>query len=278
MKTKIAYLLFGIVVAGTTVFAASGDAAVTEKVDIQGDHGKLSAVFAAPAGCTNYPAAIVMHGFNGNKDAWMMREISSRLNDAGIATIRFDFNGHGKSEGRFQDMTVPNEIEDAKKVYEYLKTRPEIGKIALVGHSQGGVVASMLAGRLQDKVSAVVLLAPAAVLKDDAIKGNLFGRHYDSENPPEYVEIFGRRLGRDYVIAAKALPIYETAANFPGDVMVIHGMADKIVPASYAERYKQVLPQTKLVMLEKFDHGFTQDVPRVAAMVADFLASAIVAQ
>lgn len=41
--------------------------------------------------------------------------IASDLLSDGIGVVRFDFNGHGKSEGRFQDMTVLNEIEDAKK-------------------------------------------------------------------------------------------------------------------------------------------------------------------
>jgi pimeloyl-ACP methyl ester carboxylesterase len=35
---------------------------------------------------------------------------------AGIASVKFDFNGHGESEGEFSGMTVPNEIEDAKYI------------------------------------------------------------------------------------------------------------------------------------------------------------------
>ena len=60
--------------------------------------------------------------------------------------MKFDFNGHGESEGEFSGMTVPNEIEYAKLVYEYVKSLPFVGDIALTGHSQGGVVASMTAG------------------------------------------------------------------------------------------------------------------------------------
>ena len=56
-------------------------------------------------------------------------------------------------------------IEDAKAVYAYARKLPGVTSIALAGHSQGGVVASMTAGELgTQKVKALVLMAPAAVL------------------------------------------------------------------------------------------------------------------
>lgn len=246
-----------------------------ETLTLDGDHGKLSAVFEHPGDATNCPAVIVMHGYSGNKEARLLREIAEKLNAKGFATMRFDFNGHGESEGRFQDMTVPNEVADAKKVYEYLQNRPDVGDISLVGHSQGGVVASLLAGELGGgKIKAVALLAPATILKKNALEGDLFGRRYDARNPPEYVEAFGRRLGREYILSAQKLPIYETAAKFTGALLVVHGLADRIVPYSCAERYKAELPQTQLVPLEGYDHGFSQGIARVADIVAAFMASA----
>lgn len=94
------------------------------------------------------PVTILMHGFGGNKNARLMTLLSDSLLRHGIATVRFDFNGHGESEGKFEEMTVPNEIEDAKKVYAYVCSQPcaDSTRVALVGHSQGGVVASMTAG------------------------------------------------------------------------------------------------------------------------------------
>ena len=64
--------------------------------------------------------------------------------------MRFDFNGHGDSDGEFENMTVLNEIEDANAILNYVKTDPHVRNIYLVGHSQGGVVASMLAGLYPD--------------------------------------------------------------------------------------------------------------------------------
>lgn len=158
---------------------------------------------------------VFCHGFGGTKDYPLFELITDSLQKHGIASVRFDFNGHGESEGKFEDMTVPNEIEDAKKVVEYVRDLRYVSKVALVGHSQGGVVAAMTAGELAPDIAAVALMAPAAVLRDDAIRGSTFGKMYNPLDPPEYVELWGnQRLGRKYIQTAFSLPIYETAAKY----------------------------------------------------------------
>ena len=91
-----------------------------ENVEIQGSVGQLKAVIQVPElkAEQKVPMVIICHGFGGHKDAGLLKMISDDLEAKGIASIRFDFNGHGESEGDFQNMTVLNEIEDAKKVYE----------------------------------------------------------------------------------------------------------------------------------------------------------------
>ena len=158
--------------------------AQSQSLMIDGDHGKLAAILQTPAK-EKYPLVIICHGFTANKEHKLLAELADELEARGIASIRFDFNGHGKSSGDFQDMTVLNEIEDAKHVYEYASALPNVTSISIAGHSQGGVVASMVAGELgAKKIKALVLMAPAAVLRDDSIRGNLFGVKYDSLNPP----------------------------------------------------------------------------------------------
>ena len=89
-----------------------------ERVTIDGDHGKLQAVIQKPVlkQGEQCPMVVFCHGFGGSKDGPLFELVADSLQKHGIASIRFDFNGHGKSEGEFKDMTVPNEIEDAKKV------------------------------------------------------------------------------------------------------------------------------------------------------------------
>lgn len=239
-----------------------------EKVIIEGAKGKLAAVIQKPdlVKGQKVPMVIIMHGFGGNMKADLLTAIADRLEKQGIASIRFDFNGHGESEGEFQEMTVPNEIEDAKNVYNYVKKLPYVGKIALAGHSQGGVVASMTAGILgKRKISDVILMAPAAVLRDDAIRGNTFGKSYDPLDPPSYVELFGKtRLGRDYITSAFSLAIYETAEEYQGPACIIHGTGDRLVPYTYGERYHSIWKKSELVILDRADHGFSKEIDKVA--------------
>ena len=256
---------------------ATADAAAfpEERVSIDGDHGRLQAVVQKPAlqPGQQCPMVLLCHGFGGRKEAPQLKLIADSLQRHGIASIRFDFNGHGESEGAFQDMTVPNEIEDAKKVIEYVRDLRYVSSVAIVGHSQGGVVAAMTAGELgSEDFAAVALLAPAGVLRDDAIRGQTLGSDsYDPLDPPEYVELWGNKLGRKYLTTAFSLPIYETAANYHGPALIVHGNADRTVPYTYGLRFHQQWPGSKWVLLEYYDHGFSQNMYHATDIVSDWL-------
>ena len=224
----------------------------SQRVTIDGAKGTLAAIIQKPELAQGQKCPIVMlcHGFSGRKDGPMFELIADSLANHGIASIRFDFNGHGESEGDFVDMTVPNEIEDATKVYEYVRDLRYVSDVAIVGHSQGGVVAAMTAGQMEKgSFKAVVLMAPAAVLRDDAIRGNTMGKSYDPLDPPEFVELYGGlRLGRNYIKTAFYLPIYETAAKYSGPALIVHGTADRVVPYTYGERFHQLWHSSEWVL------------------------------
>ena len=250
-----------------------------ERISIDGDHGKLQAVLLKPelqAG-QQCPMVVFCHGFGGSKEGPLFELVCDSLRAHGIASIRFDFNGHGESEGEFKDMTVPNEIEDAKKVVEYVRDLRFVSDVAIAGHSQGGVVAAMTAGQMskeagEDAFKAVVLMAPAAVLRDDAIRGNTMGKMYDPFDPGEYVELYGGlKLGAAYIRSAFSLPIYETAAQYQGPALIIHGNADRVVPYTYGEGFHKIWPKSEFVLQEYYDHGFSQDIYRTTDIVSQYL-------
>lgn len=247
----------------------------TERVGIYGDHGVLAAILQVPEGVDEYPLVMLLHGFNGHKDSPILTGLADSLEARDIASIRFDFNGHGESSGKFSDMTVPSEISDARRVYRYARKLPGVTSISIVGHSQGGVVAAMLAGELGDEaIRSVVLLAPSAILRDDCIRGRLLSARFDPFDPPQILQVSKRYdvwVGRRYIETLRDLPIYETAEKYKGPVCIIHGDHDVTVPYTDSLRFDRILEDSELHILNGLDHMFEPDRDAMTRLAADFL-------
>lgn len=105
--------------------------------------------------------------------------LSDYLTRNGIAVLRFDDRGVGKSTGSFKTATSADFATDVEAAIEYLKTRTEINKkkIGLIGHSEGGVIAPMVAANSKD-VAFIVLMAGTGVPGDEILlaQQTLIGR------------------------------------------------------------------------------------------------------
>ncbi len=259
----------------------SSQAQTSDTLRLDGSVGKLYTIINRPAGNEPVPLVIICHGFSGNCQRPFMNDLSASIVSQGMATLRFDFNGHGHSDGQFKDMTVLNEIDDLKDVIAWAQKQPWVRDISLVGHSQGGVVVSMVSGELGSKViKAEVLLAAAAVLRDDALRGNTMGAHYDPWNfKGEYIELphspeaGALQLGKNYVETAIRLPIYETAEQYAGPTLIVQGTHDNIVPYTYAERYHEKIKGSILRLIPDENHTFSNTSRETSILVADWLHS-----
>ncbi len=272
-------LLISALMAVSALFSASAQSADTLRID--GAVGALYTIVERPAAKGKVPLVIICHGFSGNCQRPFIQDLSKSIVAQGMATLRFDFNGHGKSDGEFKDMTVLNEIDDLKHVIAWAQSQPWVKDISLVGHSQGGVVVSMVSGELGAKtIKAEVLLAAAAVLRDDALRGNTMGATYDPWNfKDEYIELphspeaGALLLGKNYVETAIRLPIYETAAQYTGPTLIVQGTHDQVVPYTYAERYNEKIPNSELKLIPDENHVFSKTQKETSILVADWLHS-----
>lgn len=86
--------------------------------------------------------------------------IADDLTRKGIAVLRYDDRGVGKSTGDFKNSSTEDFANDVRAAIEFLKTRPEIDqtKIGLIGHSEGGMIAPMVAAN-NAAVKFIVLMA-----------------------------------------------------------------------------------------------------------------------
>ena len=247
----------------------------TEKhFTIDGSKGKLSAELYTPdlepgARCD---LVILCHGLNCERHFELMERINQQLRADGFATLSFDFNGHGKSDGRFSEMTIPNEIEDLEQVLAYAQDLRFVRNIALVGHSQGAIVAAMVAGNHPEDIKAVTLLAPSSSVRDDIARGNLFGIEFNPLDPPDSLVLAnGIALGRRYLKTALYLPIFETSAKYNGSACIIHGNGDRLVPFTCGERFHELWENSEYYELEYYDHNFTNCIYRPVDITVDYL-------
>jgi len=150
----------------TTFFWAN---AKTEPIEIQGAVGKLRGVLTTPDNFNQkkIPVVIMFHGFTGNINEKINITIAETLAKEGIASVRFDFNGHGKSDGDFEKMSLDNELEDARRIVQYVE------QLGIYGHSQGGLISILLSSELgKSKIKAVAMLAPAVIIHDNMLQGS----------------------------------------------------------------------------------------------------------
>ena len=77
------------------------------------------------------PLVILMHALMMDRREPIFDHITGRLLERGIAVLRFDFSGHGRSGGRFEDMTLPLELEDGAAVLAYGESLPFVDGISL---------------------------------------------------------------------------------------------------------------------------------------------------
>ena len=93
--------------------------------------------------------------------------LSDYFTKNGIAVLRYDDRGIGQSTGDFKTATSADFATDVESAIAYLETRKEINKkkIGLVGHSEGGIIAPMVAAKSKD-VNFIVLLAGTGIQGD----------------------------------------------------------------------------------------------------------------
>ena len=251
----------------------------SKEYKVHGPQGGLAMEVTLPNGFNEdtdkCPMVILMHGIFSSKNIVPIPALAKALAKEGIASICFDFGGHWKSEGKMQYMTVGKEIEDALAMWEYAKSLPYVSKIGLLGHSQGGVVASMTAGILASRgesPAALVLVAPGSVVQDACRNGKFFGAEFNPADPPEYVKCFGiMKLGREYILTTQELDIYGTAKAYTGPVSLIHGSKDTIVPMSCSDKFVETYTQdAELIVVEGENHMITKKLKTVVTHAVSF--------
>ena len=187
---------------------------------------------------------VVMHGYRGNKTHLL--GISSNLWRMGFNVLLFDFRGRGASDSAPFTMGLW-EVEDLAAALDWLSGRVPEASVGLLGFSMGAVVA--LLGGADPRVHAIVadsaFANQRAVLEHAAerdarrwLRGRIEGRHF-----LPVMEWWHRRWGKPPFDAIAPEQALGRLAGTP--LHFIHGMADRWIPMSEAERLFAAAPQPK---------------------------------
>ncbi|MEK3888009.1 alpha/beta hydrolase family protein [Bacillus sp. FSL K6-3431] len=206
------------------------------------------------------PAVILFHGFTGTKlePHRLFLKISRELETKGIASFRFDFLGSGESDGDFEDMTVTRELNEAESIFKYVKSHPQIdeNKIIILGLSMGGLVASLLAGKLDNEIKRLILMAPAGTMGKTLEPSIHSVPFIASHNAYDYG---GNLVGKAFLEDVKTIDVWQQAAKYKGKVLLIHGTEDPTVSFNVSKLYIEQCygKQARLHPIEGGDHTFS---------------------
>jgi len=136
----------------------------------------LAATFTVPQGKGPFSAVVLITGSGPqDRDETLLGHkpfliLSDYLTRHGIAVLRADDRGTAKSTGDFKTATTADFATDTEAGIAYLKTRPEVDphKIGLIGHSEGAMIAPMIAARNPD-VAFIVMMAGSGVSGDQVL-------------------------------------------------------------------------------------------------------------
>jgi uncharacterized protein len=202
-------------------------------------------------------AGVVLgHCFTCSRHTSILRDISRRLRDDGIAALRFDFSGNGQSEGDFARTTYTRHIDEMRRAAEMLRDEGCV-RLGLAGHSMGAAIA-VLAGAELPGVRGVCALAGRLAGLDPTLIFNGVQLEELRQTGRVHFQSRGRELtlGREFFEDARRYDLPEIAASLPAPLLVVHGDQDEIIPVQNAYEARSRNPDVELFILPGADHMF----------------------
>lgn len=245
-------------------------ATLTERMDFEGPHGKLSAKLDAPDG-TPRAYGLFAHCFTCSKDVLAATRISQGLAELGVAMLRFDFAGLGNSAGNFADTNFSSNVDDLVAAADFLRTRFQAPSL-LVGHSMGGTAVLAAAHRVPESKAVVTIASPS---DPQYVVHKLFSEHLDTiaKLGEARVRLAGRNFNirQHFVDDAAQHQLHDKISTLDRALLVMHAPQDDTVDKANASRIFELARHPKsYVSLDGIDHLVTgrEDAAYVAGLIS----------
>lgn len=230
------------------------------------------------------PGVVFLGGFKSDMQGTKALHLEEWARAQGRAFLRFDYCGHGESDGAFEDGCIGDWAADAMAAVAALTDGPQV----LVGSSMGGWISLLVCRVMPDRVAGLVTVAAAPDFTEDSMWAGFDPAQREAlvrdgrvELPSDYDDgpyVITRRLiedGRDHLVLRDPLPL-------PFPVRFLQGTADADVEMSVALRLLDHAqgPDMRLVLVDGADHRFSDAacLDLITRSVKDVTAAAEVAR
>ena len=238
---------------------------------IDDDGIQLSAVLEKPEGLEQCPLVILLHGFTSATARPHNLLAAEAMREAGFATLRFDLYGHGESGGEFRKHTLYKWISNTIAVIDYARAAGYT-ELYLSGHSQGGLVAALAAAMEADRISGLILRAPAFMIPQCARNGSLLGHSIDPAHIPDSLPVIkDLTLDGNYIRVAQTIHVEDAVDRFENPVLILHGDEDDTVPLADSQRMAERYKNCRLAVMAGESHHFDSHPEQMQEIIRDWL-------
>ncbi len=245
----------------------------TENVEFEGALGYPIAAKIEMPDCEPVAYALFAPCFTCGKDVVAAKRICQRLALRGVAAMRIDFTGIGKSGGGFHETTFSTNVQDIVKSAEYMQSTNRTPEI-LIGHSLGGTATLAAAASIAESRCVVTIgspFDPAHVI-----------HHFHDEIPCikeqkiREIQIMGRpfKVSYDFIEDIQNQDIADKIVHLHKPLLVMHSPIDDFVGIEHAEKiFINAHHPRSYVSLDHADHLLMKnhdDAYYAADMIADW--------
>jgi pimeloyl-ACP methyl ester carboxylesterase len=227
------------------------------------------------------PGLFWLGGFNSDMKGTKAVALDAWAAEHGRACVRFDYSGHGESEGKFVDGTIGRWLEESLAVFEQFCRGPQV----VIGSSMGGWMALLLAREVAKSprdasLAGLVLIAPASDFTEELMWKGFSPKIRDEIEgkgvwlrPSQYGDGTPYPITRNLIEEGRNHLLLGGSIDVGCPVRILQGAQDPDVPWQHAFKLVQRLPAEDVVltMIQDGDHRLSrpQDISRIIAAVAE---------
>lgn len=239
------------------------------------ERNKLCGILSNPTSNKENLIVVLCHGFSSSKDSKTYTTLSKILNEKRISSFRFDFFGHGESDGKFEDVTISRAVDDILNAVKFLRNKG-YKKIGLFGSSFGGISSIVAASKL----SGLIFLALKSPVSD-------YTEVKNKENTKKEIEEWKKR-GYSFYFSSDGTKLklkysffedfknnngYECAERINIPTLIVHGDCDETVPLEQSKKTSKLINNCRLEIIKGADHRYTkpEHFKKVIDLISEFI-------